>query len=60
MEIIAISDFFKAIKKPFDRKKTGYAGKTNAEIFKYLFPYSITSGSFEKILVIIPADIKTI
>ena len=34
MEIIAISDFFKAIKKPFDRKKTGYAGKTNAEIFK--------------------------
>ena len=42
-----------------DKKKTGYAGNTNAEIFKYLFPYSITSGSFEKKLVITLADKKT-
>tara|TARA_B100001996_G_scaffold365354_1_gene335181 strand:+ start:665 stop:781 length:117 start_codon:yes stop_codon:yes gene_type:complete len=36
--IIAFSDFFKAIKKPLDRKNIGYAGKINAEIFKYLEP----------------------
>ena len=48
MLIIAFSDFFKAIKKPFDRKKIGYAGKINAEIFKYIDPYSITSELDEK------------
>ena len=48
MLIIAFSDFFKAIKKPFDRKKIGYAGKINAEIFKYIDPYSTTSALDEK------------
>ena len=45
---IAFSDFFKAIKKPFERKKIGYAGKIKAEIFKYLVLKFITSGLLEK------------
>ena len=45
---IAFSDFFKAIKKPFERKKIGYAGKIKADIFKYIEPYAITSKLEEK------------
>ena len=60
LEIIAFSDFFKAIKKPLERKKIGYAGKTKADILKYFFPNSITVGSLENRLVIIFADVKTI
>ena len=45
---IAFSDFFKAIKKPFERKKIGYAGKMKADIFKYIEPYEITSELEEK------------
>ena len=51
-EIIAFSDFFIAINKPFERKNIGYAGKINAQIFKYLEPNSITIGSLEKKLII--------
>ena len=51
-EIIAFSDFFIAINKPFERKNIGYAGKINAQIFKYLEPNSITTGSLEKKLII--------
>ena len=45
---MAFSDFFKAIKKPFERKKIGYAGKMKADIFKYIEPYAITSEFEEK------------
>ena len=45
---MAFSDFFKAIKKPFERKKIGYAGKIKADIFKYIDPYAITSELEEK------------
>jgi len=55
--IIAFSDFFKAIKKPFERKKIGYAGKIKAEIFKYLVLKSRTSGLLEKKVGIISAVI---
>ena len=51
-EIMAFSDFFIAINKPFERKNIGYAGKINAQIFKYLEPNSITTGSLEKKLII--------
>ena len=37
-DIIAFSDFLIAINKPFERKKIGYAGIMNAQIFKYLEP----------------------
>ena len=45
---MAFSDFFNAMKKPFERKKIGYAGKMKADIFKYIAPYEITSGLEEK------------
>jgi hypothetical protein len=57
---IAFSDFFKAINKPFDKKKIGYAGKIKADIFKYIEPYAITSELDEKNLGIISAVKYTI
>ena len=45
---MAFSDFFNAMKKPFERKKIGYSGKMKADIFKYIAPYEITSGLEEK------------
>ena len=59
-DIIAFSDFLIAINKPFERKKIGYAGIINAQIFKYLEPQSITTLLFENKEVIKSEEIYKI